>query len=440
MEIKLDTKTKVLGFIYLGVIILALFFNLFPIGYISGHYTLYYLLLCQTFGGFFYLIGTLLLIPSFILFLMFIISPENINYFKIGRGLDFAGWVDKKILSISKELKVEQLEAKKIEPIRRPEPKLTAQRAQLSTKIAKEIKTQVKYPESGAESLLDKMRDKFNNNLNTLKKLECVDSDSYNLCKGEAVYICHHCGKTLCYVHSFWIPDLEFPKFSKKREEKIIINKLYMTIFIIALCASIGLFITFLILTFIFINFLIFLIISSASIFLSFIFYGLAIKKIPFFYTHYVIAPTRWDFVEKDGWTHVGFYLAVHCWDCLKKYHNDFISESISLMNSLQNTNWFKRHMELHYHSPSDIAEIYLEFFKWGESKGSSVYFSWIPLTNNKGIKIYRDNNSTLFWNVIYNSQGELTLIDKNQKISQMKIIYESNLTKQYYWKRKNIF
>ncbi|MHA1652176.1 MAG: hypothetical protein ACTSYB_18495, partial [Candidatus Helarchaeota archaeon] len=284
------------------------------------------------------------------------------------------------------------------------------------------------------ERMITKIQSQLDECIRDWKKITCNQGSSASHCSGPTVYVCHHCKTPLCYDHSYWIPDIKFPRFCKKKIEVV---RMKTGLFIAALATFIGL----LILGIIFIaqgtiGFLIAGFVLIGLHFLGFIPLTLAKEVIPFFSTHYIYRPTIWNFMEKEGWIHEGFFLAVHCWNCLNQYHSEIITEAEDLMTQISRTNWFEKNVKLNNHSRIDIGNLYLDMFKWGETFASTNSYLWIPFPDGKAIKIFRKSRSALYWNVRYKKNGEFDMIDKNQKATIFKQFYYSTDAKKFYWNR----
>lgn len=337
------------------------------------------------------------------------------------------------------------IENRNIEEFKKKKPEEFIKKTTKTPKIT--VQTKIKQISTVGETQLFKdqrnqIRSELDTRIEEWKSIKCDQGTAESLCTGPAVYICHHCNTPLCYEHSFWIPDIEFPRFCKKEIE---IFRWKMVPFIIALCVFIVFLVLGVIFFFIFLfsfpSFLalVYLILSLIFIgihFLGFIPLKLAEELIPLFNTHFIYHKTRWEYMQKDGWVHDGFFLAVHCWDCLKEHHPEIIDETLKLVTKISQSNWFEKNMKMNNHSVVDIAQLYLDFYKWGKTDSAIEYSAWLPYAKNKGIKLKRDDRSLLYWNVIYNKSGEYELIDEGQKVALFKNIYHSNASKKYYWKR----
>lgn len=222
-----------------------------------------------------------------------------------------------------------------------------------------------KYPQIALESykILDE-----------LKKIECLsmdqelkelteELDEKRRCVDPVAYVCHHCKKVMCSQHSYWIPDEDFPYIVKKitrteikeDEEKIAKANRYLAIGILLLCIVIGIY---------------------------FIWKSIQLKKEAkflsgwFFPSYFKKFSTKWGKDFKEIYEHQGYYLAVHCWDCLKKFHSNIYDTAVEIMNLCFNRakNWkiqkgdFSISLDENTKIKCSIyaANLYLREFKYG--------------------------------------------------------------------------
>ena len=150
-------------------------------------------------------------------------------------------------------------------------------------------------------------------------------------CIGEANYVCHHCGRNLCSQHSYWIPDNEFPYITKKIEEgkyekdpkklkaaRRIINLSIFILIIGIILTMTGLFNFSMILVSV-----VFYIIGGGLLIYGVILYRKPEEFVGRFYPSFIRRrSTKWNRDILDVYEHKGYYTAVHCWECFKKFHS----------------------------------------------------------------------------------------------------------------------
>lgn len=186
----------------------------------------------------------------------------------------------------------------------------------------KPIRSRSKYPEIEGESyrILKKMRKvKCLTDEKELKEMT-DELDEKIVCKGNVVYVCHHCKKLMCSQHSYWIPDKEFPYIVRKTteeeiktdEEKLRKAQQYMIIGIITLIIIVGVY---------------------------FIWKSIQLKKEAeyyagsFFPSYFESYNTKWGKKLKVVYENQGYYLAVHCWDCLRLNHSEIYNVALKILN-----------------------------------------------------------------------------------------------------------
>lgn len=179
-------------------------------------------------------------------------------------------------------------------------------------------------------------------------KIKSDEFDQRKECMGEATYVCHHCGRTLCSQHSYWIPDMEFPYFIKKETEEQEFKdpgklaRAKTMGFLGFLFLIIGGIMTGMMGMYGVLGFVIgFLLLIAA-------YYIYSTAKIGvFFPTYFKLISTKWDRQIQILYEHQGYYLAVHCWNCLKTKHEKF-----------------------HYAATEILDQIYKESRHWKKLKG----------------------------------------------------------------------
>jgi hypothetical protein len=218
----------------------------------------------------------------------------------------------------------------------------------------KEIVIRDKYKKIRAhsEELLDLLK-KFPCSNNDLKELQLTDEyDMQSGCKGPAVYVCHHCKTSLCSTHSYWIPDEKFPYFSKpgaklkvvdntavmRQEGENLISGAGALFFLAILCAFTPLTALFSIIFFV----------SAGTKYIegwikveSSKFKPTITNPHPEFKVKY---ETKWGNTIEKRHAFMGYYTAVHCWNCLLKYHHEFINVAKAIFNIVFNdaVKWYK--------------------------------------------------------------------------------------------------
>lgn len=218
------------------------------------------------------------------------------------------------------------------------------------------------------------------------KKRELNDEfDRKKDCIGNANYICHHCGRNLCSQHSYWIPDTNFPYLSKKSEEGEYqkdlerIKKGKSLIFLGIFIAIIGLIFTLvgLVAPGMLVAGIIGFILAGA-----FIIYGIFLltreeEFIGTFYPSFIkIRSTKWDHNINETYEHQGFYTAVHCWDCFKKYHTRIYNVAEQIIDKIYEISkgWKRKMGDISVEIDDDLrtkcslfgANLYLNEFKFG--------------------------------------------------------------------------
>ncbi len=239
---------------------------------------------------------------------------------------------------------------------------------------------------SRSEVLIEMMK-KFPCSKGDLKSIKMNDEyDSQEGCKGPAVYVCHHCKTSLCSTHSYWIPDKEFPYYtfaSTKRpvednsskikveaKSKITVG---MVIFILAIIMGFIPFVQ-LVSPFIFIA-SIPLLMNGWNLFYMSEYKPVITNPYPEFIDTYY---TKWGNSIEKRYALLGNYTAVHCWNCLLKFHAEFIEISKNIFTMvLLDANAWKKCTEFGYldYTESDkikaanfAANLYLNDFKFASA------------------------------------------------------------------------
>lgn len=170
-------------------------------------------------------------------------------------------------------------------------------------------------------------------------KITSDEFDQRKECKGDATYVCHHCGRNLCSQHSYWIPDIEFPYFVKKEIEE----EEYKDPGKMSRAKAIGILGFFAFMIGVLISGIVNVAYGVGGIVLGILLFIAAAyifskaKIGVFFPTYFKLVSTKWDRQIQIIYEHQGYYLAVHCWQCLKTKHEKFYYAASEILNRIYN-------------------------------------------------------------------------------------------------------
>ncbi|MHA1791843.1 MAG: hypothetical protein ACTSVI_04300 [Promethearchaeota archaeon] len=230
-------------------------------------------------------------------------------------------------------------------------------------------------------------------------------------CDSPAVYVCHHCHKPLCSKHSYWIPDMEFPIIRRSKEirtsapdnakiargERLIksgkgMKNTGLAFLLFGFITTIAFFmlgIYFLFLLFIGIGLLVFggilIGVGSGKIKRGNKLMGAKIWLVATYPRYVKKVNTKYNKLISSFYQHMGYYLAVHCWDCLKTHHphyykaaNDIIEYVLDKIGSLRG---FDNAEPINDDEKTEVALFaanhYFSLFKFGAKTGMSINNAW---------------------------------------------------------------
>jgi hypothetical protein len=215
-----------------------------------------------------------------------------------------------------------------------------------------------------------------------------------------AVYTCHHCHKALCSKHSYWIPDEQFPVFRQGKEnrgvvadpKKMKLGSIFVGLAILSFAAGTGLLVLGMFLFRSLVTGLVLIIVGSAVIgggiplmILGNKFKTATILSTTQFPRYTRTVMTKFDVQIPVFYEHLGYFVAVHCWHCLREHHilyyvtaKDVLAQIHDLARQWQ----FPEHKE----APTDdeltkvgvwAANYFLQSFKFNPTAGMPITAPW---------------------------------------------------------------
>ena len=231
-------------------------------------------------------------------------------------------------------------------------------------------------------------------------------------CDEPAAYTCHHCKKPLCSKHSYWIPDIQFPILRKGLEKRHRINNFKMRkIGIGLLIAGLNICLA-AVLLLIFSSYYYFL---TISIIILVIGINTAIAGVVLMnLKQYSVTRNpryRTTHSSKYGieipafYEHIGYFVAIHCWDCLKKKHALYYKVAREILQEalLKIPNWSqgkKMQEKLSDLEIQDIAvytaNLFFNQFRFARLSAMPIIDTW-PL--RRMVRDYKQNSPKQTYN-----------------------------------------
>lgn len=160
--------------------------------------------------------------------------------------------------------------------------------------------------------------------------------DAHTGCEGQPVYVCHHCKSNVCSTHSYWIPDHEFPFLVRKPQGEEENKRKKMFIMIGILIIIFGVMFTGIGISVEFSGFIGFgVVVLLIGVLLIVYAFKMKEKKANIYPEFMKTVKTKWGNQVELEYQHLGFYTAVHCWQCLKTYHSEFIETGKSVFSKV---------------------------------------------------------------------------------------------------------